>query len=58
MKETPKRRITFTSSSNEKPANQLGCRVGERGAGVSSHFPIPFYFLTSGQIFKGAVQTD
>jgi hypothetical protein len=43
MKETPKRRITVTSSLNEIAMNQLGNRAVAKGRGVTPSAAIPFY---------------
>jgi hypothetical protein len=41
MKETPRRRITVTSSSNEISINKLGNRVVIRRTGITLPVPIP-----------------
>jgi hypothetical protein len=60
MKETPRRRITVTSSVDKVSTDQLGNRVVVRGRGINPPTPTPFYSTVqqaSGQIFKddGAV---
>jgi hypothetical protein len=46
VKETPRRRITVTSSLNEISMDQLGKRVAVRRGGIIPPAPIPF--LTAG----------
>jgi hypothetical protein len=43
MKETPRRRITVTSSSNEISSDRLGKRVLVRERGVTPFSPTHFY---------------
>jgi hypothetical protein len=43
MKETPRRKITVTSSFNEISRDQLGNRVVVREGGVTPPVPTPFY---------------
>jgi hypothetical protein len=47
MKETPRRRITVTSSLNEIPTDQLGNRVRVRGVKGYSGRPPPPPFSTA-----------
>jgi hypothetical protein len=56
MKETPKRRITVTTSLNEKPANQLGCRVGYCGVERNRRFSTcPQKYLQTSYFFSSLV---
>jgi hypothetical protein len=59
MKETTRRRITVTSSSNEISTNQLGNKVvsggGRGGGGSYCASPHSFKQQASGQIFKDDV---
>ncbi len=54
MKETS-RRITATSSSNERSMDQLGSRVLVKGIGVMPPAHTPLYNRFLGQIFKDDV---
>jgi hypothetical protein len=51
MNETPRRRITFTSSLNELSTDQLGNRVGDEGEAVLR----PFLQQASRQILQDDV---
>jgi hypothetical protein len=42
MRETPRRKITVTSSFNEISTDQLGYRVVVKGGGVTLPVPTPF----------------
>ncbi len=57
MKETPRRIIAVTSSSNEISTypRQIGCLHGEAGWFVPSPAPTPFLQQTSGRILKDDV---
>ncbi len=55
MIETPRTRITVTSSSNEMYTNQLVRVVVRGGGGLTPHAPTTFLQQASGQIFKDDV---
>jgi hypothetical protein len=58
IKETPRRRITVTSSLNEIATEQMGNRMVVRGVGVTPGYSArsqPFLQQASGQVYKDDV---